>query len=157
MVKKLSIHPFLDRSEYKDQVAVFEWAARNEPKWPCLVLLFGSLMGISLPVRLLNKAKKAGMKTGKPDINLPVPIGGSCGLWIELKRLYGKTPTPQQVDTLVRLSAVGNATYSCKGSAAAIQVLESYLNGKLIRIRPPICEEFDPTSKISLQHIALEV
>ena len=64
------------RSEYEDQVAVFQWAAINQPRWPCLKLLYGSLMGTHVPIKLLNKAKKAGMKKGKPDLNLPVPMGG---------------------------------------------------------------------------------
>ena len=61
------------RSEYEDQVAVFQWAAINQHRWPCLELLYGSLMGIHLPLKYLNKAKKAGMKKNKPDINYLYP------------------------------------------------------------------------------------
>ena len=63
------------RSEYEDQVAVFQWAAINEYRWPCLKLLYGSLMGIHVPIKLLNKAKKAGGKNA-----LPKSAGKSRGL-----------------------------------------------------------------------------
>jgi len=138
----------VDRTEYEDQVAVFEWAKLNERKWPCLNLLFGSLMGIDLPPRLLNKAAKSGMKAGKPDINLPVPIGGCCGLWIELKKSAGKKPTHEQELTLEALAAVGNVAYACKGSAPAIYILEQYLTGKIIRLNPPICKPWEPTQPL---------
>lgn len=142
------INPLYVRSEYQDQVAVFEWAAMNEYRWPCLELLYGSLMGIHLPYKYLNKAKKAGMKTGKPDLNLPVPIGGFCGLWIELKRSGGPKPTEEQIKNLTMLGLVGNATYSCRGSATAIKVLEAYLRGKIRRSQPPFTQEWDPTKPL---------
>ena len=140
--------PTLERSEYEDQVAVFEWAALNEYRWPCLALLFGSLMGAKLPPKYLNKYIKAGMKKGKPDIHLPVPIGGHCGLWIELKRKGERLPTGEQHKMLINLEAVGNAVYACRGSQAAINVLVDYLTGKIRRSKPPICESFDPTTKL---------
>lgn len=124
-----------DRPEYEDQVAVFEWAAGMEYKWPCLKLLFGSLMGVKLPPKYLNKHKKAGMKKGKPDINLPVPMGGFCGLWIELKRISGDMPEEgdDQDIMLKNLVIVGNSVHVCKGSAAAIRIIKAYLEGKLIK------------------------
>ncbi len=144
-------NPLYERSEYQDQVAVFAWSELHEHRWSCLKLLFGSLMGIDLPPRLLNKALKSGMKPGKPDINLPVPIGGFCGLWIELKKQGGQKPRANQEETLRSLAAVGNAVYVCKGSAGAIRVIESYLIGKIIKLKPPISEAFDPTSKLILK------
>jgi hypothetical protein len=123
----------LNRSEYEDQVAIFEWAAKYEYCWPCLELLFGSLMGIKLPLKLLNKALKSGMKKGKPDINLPVPRGGYCGLWIELKAVGGKKPAGDQKRILKHLGREGNAVFACKGSDAAIRTIEAYVKGEIIR------------------------
>lgn len=125
-----------NRSEYEDQVAVFEWAALHEHQWPCLKLLFGSLMGVKLPLKLLNKAKKAGMKKGKPDINLPVPRGGFCGLWIELKALGGQKPKGDQKRILEHLGQVGNAVFACKGSAAAIRTIKAYVKGEIKKNEP---------------------
>lgn len=120
--------------EYDAQVAVFEWAALSERRYPCLDLLFGSLMGIKLSPKLLNKAKKAGMKKGKPDINLPVARGGFTGLWIELKAPGGKLrPRPDQDRICRRLSEEGNAVYLCGGSASTIRIIEAYMKGEIIR------------------------
>jgi hypothetical protein len=128
-----SIQAIPTRSEHEDQVAVFEWAARYESRWPCLALLFGSLMGIPLTPKYLNKAIKAGMKKGKPDINLPVSRGGYHGLWIELKRKGGKKPEPDQERILRMLAAEGNAVYACHGSESAIDTITNYLQGHIRR------------------------
>ena len=90
-------------------------------------------MGIKLPPKLLNKAIKAGMKKGKPDINLPVPRGEYCGLWIELKRMGGEKPRPDQDRVLKLLAAERNAVYACMGSEAAIRILQQYLRGEIRR------------------------
>lgn len=135
----------LGRPEYEDQAAVFEWAAGMEYKWPCLKLLFGSLMGVKLPPKYLNKYKKAGMKAGKPDINFPVPMGGFCGLWIELKRIGGDKPTDEQDLTLKNLAIVGNAAYVCYGSTAAIRTITRYLEGKITREKTAV---FNPTASL---------
>jgi len=134
-----------DRPEYEDQVAVFEWAAGMEYKWPCLKLLFGSLMGVKLPPKLLNKYQKAGMKKGKPDINLPVPMGGYCGLWIELKRKGGDKPKGKQEETLKNLAIVGNSAHACWGSANAIKVIKQYLEGKIVKEKTA---PFNPTASL---------
>ena len=126
--------------EYDAQVAVFEWAALNETRYPCLKLLFGSLMGIHLPPGLLNKARKAGMKKGKPDINLPVPRGGHCGLWIELKAGDNK-PTPEQNETLQALYDEGNSCHVCWGSAATTEIIEAYVRNEIRRDQNSVSPE----------------
>ena len=73
-------------------------------------------------------------------------MGGYCGLWIELKKMGGEKPSMDQEKTLKMLAVVGNAVYVCKGSAAAIRVIEDYLKGKISRKKP--WEEFDPTQQL---------
>jgi hypothetical protein len=90
-------------------------------------------MGIHLPPKYLNKAKKSGMKKGKPDINLPVSRGGYHGIWIELKRTAGEKPRPDQERLLHLLAFEGNAVYACFGSASAIKILENYIEGRIRR------------------------
>ena len=89
--------------------------------------------GTGISPAILNKLKKAGMKKGKPDINLPVARGGYLGLWIELKRKGGPNPTQEQVDWLVRLSAAGHYCVCCKGSDAAISVILQYIRGEIVK------------------------
>ena len=130
-MRKKPIDILKARSEYEDQCAIFEWAALNEYRFPELKLLFGSLMGVRLPYKLLNKHKKAGMKKGKPDIHLPVARGGYIGLWIELKSLTGKKPDDTQMEMLRLLNYYDHATYWRKGSDAAIKLIKDYLQGKI--------------------------
>ena len=96
-------------------------------KYPELKILFGSLMGNKMSFGQLNKASKAGMRKGKPDINLPVPRSGYCGLWIELKRKKGGKVTLEQDEMLRLLASYNNAVFVCKGAVAAIRVIEDYL------------------------------
>lgn len=115
------------KTEYEEQVSVFDWAKRNEKRHPELRLLFGSLMGCHLPLRALNKYKKAGMKSGKPDIQLPIAKGQYCGLWIELKRRKGGKVSLIQDEMLRLLADYGNDVYVCKGADSAIKAIKGYL------------------------------
>jgi hypothetical protein len=90
-------------------------------------------MGIYLPPKYLNKATKAGMKKGKPDINLPVARGGYHGLWIELKRSGGEKPRPDQERMLRLLAGEGNAVYACFGSESATETIVRYIQGHIRR------------------------
>jgi len=122
------------RNEYEAQVAVFEWAALYESKYPDLWFLNGSMMGgTKIEPKLLNKLKKAGMKKAKPDINLPVARGGYIGLWIEMKRRGGPGPRQDQIEWLERLGRAGHYPVCCKGSDAAIRIIKQYLEGKFIK------------------------
>jgi len=122
------------RNEYEAQVAVFEWAALYESKYPDLWFLNGSMMGgTKIEPKLLNKLKKAGMKKAKPDINLPVARGGYIGLWIEMKRRGGPDPRQDQIEWLIRLSGAGHLALCCKGSDAAIRMIKRYVTGKIIK------------------------
>jgi len=129
------------QSEYDAQKAIFEWAERMIPKYPDLKWLNGSLNGVRLNIGQAVKAKKAGMKRGFPDINLPVTsiavnsnygrAGIWCGLYIELKKEKGGSVTPEQKKWLRHLSDQGYFACVCKGKEAAIQLIIQYLEGEL--------------------------
>jgi hypothetical protein len=63
----------------------------------------------------------------------PVPRGGYCGIWIELKRWHGPKPRPNQENMLRLLASDGNAVFACRSSDAAIRILESYIKGEFIK------------------------
>jgi hypothetical protein len=65
-------------------------------QYPELNLLNGFLNGVKLNIGQAVKAKNAGMKRGYPDIFLPVPRNGYHGLFIELKRRYSGSVSPEQ-------------------------------------------------------------
>ena len=116
------------KSEYEEQCSIFEWAAIKKIERPELRLLNSSLNGVRLSIGAAKKAKRAGMKAGFPDIFLPVARGEHYGLFIELKRVGGPKPKPEQEQWLKWLSAEGYDCYCCKGAEAAIRIILGYLN-----------------------------
>lgn len=76
----------MKRSETTEQIALFNWAKRTESILPELALMY----------HVPNEGKRsnggilkaAGLKSGVPDICLPVANNGFHGLYIELK--FGK-------------------------------------------------------------------
>jgi len=125
----------LEENEYQAQCAVIQWAAYQEHHFPELQLLKGNLEGIYLHgtqeqrAKTINKAKKAGMRPGWPDLELPVSRKGYGALFIELKVGTNK-PSPEQVRMLDLLVEHGNAVYLAYGSQQAIKIISSYLSKK---------------------------
>ena len=72
------------------------------------------------------RLKEAGLKSGVPDVCLPVARGGYIGLYIENK--YGKNkPTENQKRWLRALRAAGHLVAVCYGWEQAKELIESYL------------------------------
>jgi hypothetical protein len=69
MADQIDPRHIFKRSEYDEQVAVFEWALLNENRFPELKLMTGSLNGVRLTIGQAVKAKKTGLKPGFPDIS----------------------------------------------------------------------------------------
>ena len=71
------------------------------------------------------RLKRMGLRSGFPDLLVPLARGGYHGLFIEMK--YGKnTTTKEQKEWLERLSAEGYACAVCYNAAEAIKTIESY-------------------------------
>lgn len=71
------------------------------------------------------RMKKMGLRSGFPDLLVPLARGGYHGLFIEMK--YGKNKTTkEQKEWLERLSAEGYACTVCYNAAEAIKTIESY-------------------------------
>ena len=119
------------KTEFDEQVSIFQWAEIKQIEIPELRLLNSSLNGVRLSIGAAKKAKRAGMKAGFPDLFLPVARGGFHGLFIELKRVGGRKPDPEQEKWLKWLSKEGYDCYCCKGAESAIQTIISYLNGRI--------------------------
>ncbi|WP_418972649.1 VRR-NUC domain-containing protein [Allofournierella sp.] len=138
-------------TEDAEQTHLFAWAAWAQSKYPELRLMHhipnGGKRGKAEAARL----KAMGVKPGVSDIFLPQPCcqwqlaDGEChsklycGLYIELKRRYGGTATPEQNDWLRDMRAQGYAAELCQGAEAAERVITDYLNGEYapIYIIPP--------------------
>ena len=71
------------------------------------------------------RMKRMGLRSGLPDLLVPLARGGYHGLFIEMK--YGKNKTTkEQKEWLERLSAEGYACAVCYNAAEAIKTIERY-------------------------------
>ena len=73
--------------------------------------------------------KSTGVKAGVSDLFLPVMIGSSGGLWIELKTPEGRLSAEQEA-WLNEMSASGYAAHVCYGWEEAVQRIDEYMGNK---------------------------
>lgn len=116
------------KDEHTEQVAVFNWATINSRKHPGLALMFAIPNGGHRHKAVAAKLKAEGVKSGVPDIFLPIPNPTSNGLFIEMKRQKGGTVSKGQEEWLKKLEKQGYKAVVCKGAAEAISVIEEYLS-----------------------------
>lgn len=112
----------MQRTELSEQMAVVEWC---------------DLIHIPI-VHIPNEGKRsavyganlrrAGLRSGFPDLFLPVARNGHHGLLIEMKNGKGRT-TAAQLEWLERLNNLGYRAVVCYGADAAIEEIKSYIGG----------------------------
>ena len=113
-------------SEYHEHVAVISWANSVLGLYPELALLYHPASGEYRPKPTARRLKAMGVKPGVPDLHLPVPRGGYCGLWVELK--YGSNkPTANQTWWIGQLTALGHKCYICWSFEEAVRIITEYL------------------------------
>jgi hypothetical protein len=117
-----SIHP----TEAQEQMVVIEWANYNLGKYPELELLYHIANERKCNVITGAKLKKLGVKSGVPDLCLPVARGKFHGLYIELKAKNGKV-SENQITWMNKLSQYRNYVRVSFGADDAINILEWYL------------------------------
>ena len=97
----------MKRGETTEQISLFKWAERNAHVLPCLSLMYH----VPNEGKRTNGAvlKAMGLKTGVPDVVLPVASHNFHGLYLEMK--YGKnTPTKDQKEFMAALRQQGYKT-----------------------------------------------
>ena len=114
-------------SEDFEQELVIRWSIGQIDTWPELVLLYHVANGGKRGKREAAKLKRMGVKTGVPDLHLPVARGGFHGLYVEMKRLDGGRVSTEQKAWLAALHAAGHCVAVCEGHEQAIAVLRDYL------------------------------
>ena len=72
-------------TESQLQIQIFEWAQLMTGKYPELSLLYHIPNEGKRSIYYGAKLKREGLKSGVPDICLPIPKGQYGGLYIELK------------------------------------------------------------------------
>lgn len=113
-------------TEGQEQQALFDWAQRMEGRYPELKLMYHVPNGGKRDKVTAAILKREGVKSGVPDICLPVPKGRFHGLYIELKRAGGKT-TKKQDEWLEALEMQGYRTHVCVGWQSASNAILNYL------------------------------
>lgn len=118
-------------TEEQEQAAVFEWAMLMSSQFPELQLLFHVPNGGWRAPATAARLKAQGVKSGVPDLFLPVARCGYHGLWIELKRREGGKVSPKQSDWLTELNFQQYLAVVSYGAEDACDVLYKYLSGEL--------------------------
>lgn len=72
--------------EHDEQVALMQWAKRQEATYPELAWLFAVPNGGARSKRVAVQLQAEGLKAGPADLCLPVRRDPFSGLWLELKR-----------------------------------------------------------------------
>lgn len=121
-----------NRPEHKLQCSIIEWAEINENVYPELHWLYAIPNGSYKSERQAVEFKKEGLKSGVPDLCLPISRGGYGALYIELKSPKGKV-SPSQRKWLQGLMDVGNLCLEARTKGRVTQVILDYLKGKYER------------------------
>ncbi|OAA94105.1 VRR-NUC domain-containing protein [Clostridium coskatii] len=120
-------------SESVEQICLFRWAAYEEGKYPELALMHHIPNGGKRNITTAKRLKLEGVKSGVPDISLPVARNGFHGLYIELKKKKGNGTTKNQDCWLKSLNAQGYYAIVCKGWEEASKEILDYLGeGEMI-------------------------
>lgn len=118
----------LTPTEHQEQAAVISWwyTAHSLYRLP-LFALFACPNGGARDVITGSLLKAEGVRPGTPDLILPAPTPAFSGLFIEMKRVGGAKPTPEQVAFRDYLLAAGYWASVNYGAASAIEEIEHYL------------------------------
>ena len=114
-------------TEAQEQKALFEWARLQQGRYPALALMYHIPNGGSRNPIEAHNLKEQGVKSGVPDICLPVPNLVNTALYIELKRRKGGKVSDHQRGWIAALNRVGNRAVVCKGWDEARDEILNYL------------------------------
>lgn len=113
-------------TEENEQMILFQWAEFAVNTYPELKLMYHVPNEGKRSVITGSRLKKAGLKSGVPDVILPTAHGGYIGLAIEMK--YGRNKvTDNQSEWLTMLEKEGHKTAVCYSFEEARKVIEDYL------------------------------
>lgn len=112
-------------SEHQHQCAVIEWFGLQYPKLNGL--LFAIPNGGLRNKAVAGKLKAEGVRPGVSDLFLMFAAKGVYGMWIEMKDVGGKQPSPEQIAFQKDAAAQGYLAVTCYGFDMARGAIEEYL------------------------------
>lgn len=119
---------YFQGSESAEQQALFQWADMMSRKYPQLSLLYHIPNGGARSKATAGRLKAEGVKSGVPDLCLPVAKGKYHGLYIEMK-INSNKPTQNQIKWIESLIVEGYQAKVCYGWQEAVKIIENYLRG----------------------------
>ena len=114
-------------TESEEQQALFQWAKLMQNMHPELELMYHVPNGGKRHIGTARRLKAEGVKSGVPDVCLPVSRGEYHGLYIELKRTKGSTKSDNQEQWIEKLNTQGYCAILCYGWEDASRVILNYL------------------------------
>ena len=118
-------------TEGEEQATLFTWAQMQSRRRPELKLLFHIPNGGSRNKIEAAHLKAQGVKSGVPDLFLPVARGVWYGLFVELKRQKGGRVSDQQRRWIEALERQGYRAEIACGWKDAAQIITEYLENRL--------------------------
>ncbi len=113
-------------SESQLQILIFDWCHLNRNWYPELELLFHIPNGGYRNIATAKRLKAEGVKSGVPDLLLPVPRGSYSGLFLEVKT-KGGVVSDNQERWLKSLNEQGYLALVVYSFDETICVLKDYL------------------------------
>lgn len=116
-----------DNREEREQIALFDYFRKFYPE--IYSYLYANPNGGSRHMLEAANLKKQGVKSGIPDIHLPIASRGYHSLYIELKSAIKPAPvSDSQKEWLKKLEATGNKALVSYGWVKAANDIFYYLN-----------------------------
>lgn len=113
-------------TESEEQITLFQWAEIMKNRLPELELLHHIPNGGQRACTTARRLKAEGVKSGVPDVSLPVPRGCYHGFYVEMK--VGKNkPTDKQEHWLAQLQKQGYFVMVAYSWKEAADKIEKYL------------------------------
>lgn len=114
-------------SEHQEQCSLITWTAYASVTYPELNMIFAIPNGGKRNKVVAGKLKTEGVKSGVPDLMLPVARGDFHGLFIEMKRKDGTESANQKI-WRERLLAENYQAIVCYSWLEAKEAIIFYLN-----------------------------
>ena len=113
----------MKNEEHREQCALFKWMSYHSI-FDCT---FAIPNGGHRDIRVAVKLKSEGVKSGIPDIFIPIARGKVHGLFIEMKSKKGRASEKQNL-MIGRLKEKGYEVKICFGFDDAKKTIEEYLS-----------------------------
>lgn len=115
------------KTESEEQIYFIQWCKRNQDHIPALKKIFAIPNGGLRNKLVASRLKLEGVKSGVPDLFLPVSSKGFNGLFIEMKRIKGGVISGNQKMWKRWLEEENYSVVVAKGFEEAKKIIIDYL------------------------------